>query len=93
MVSKFSVMLVAFVKFMFHNNLIDGPTVQPLYVKSKKQTFCECDGPGKRRFVSFDLGGHGIYHETLLFPRLLVAYDFLLGKLLLNKIAIGFVHL
>jgi hypothetical protein len=43
---------------MFHNNLIDGPTVQPLYVKSKKQTFCECDGPGKRRFVSFDLGGH-----------------------------------
>jgi hypothetical protein len=31
----------------------------PLYVKSKKQTFCECDGPGKRRFVSFDLGGHG----------------------------------
>jgi hypothetical protein len=41
---------------MFHNNLIDGPTVQPLYVKSKKQTFCECDGPGKRRFVSFDLG-------------------------------------
>jgi hypothetical protein len=59
MVSKFSVMLVAFVKCMFHNNLIDGPTVQPLYVKSKKQTFCECDGPGKRRFVSFDLGGHG----------------------------------
>jgi hypothetical protein len=58
MVSKFSVMLVAFVKCMFHNNLIDGPTVQPLYVKSKKQTFCECDGPGKRRFVSFDLGGH-----------------------------------
>jgi hypothetical protein len=40
MVSKFSVMLVAFVKCMFHNNLIDGPTVQPLYVKSKKQTFC-----------------------------------------------------
>jgi hypothetical protein len=30
MVSKFSVMLVAFVKCMFHNNLIDGPTVQPL---------------------------------------------------------------
>jgi hypothetical protein len=47
MVSKFSVMLVAFVKCMFHNNLIDGPTVQPLYVKSKKQTFCECNGPGK----------------------------------------------
>jgi hypothetical protein len=68
MVSEFSVMLVAFVKCMFHNNLIDGPTVQPLHVKSKKQTFCECDGPGKRRFVSFDLGGHAAntpYHSQL----------------------------
>jgi hypothetical protein len=55
---------------MFHNNLIDGPTVQPLYVKSKKHTFCECDGPGKRRFVSFDLGGHDKHARNTLDQRL-----------------------
>jgi hypothetical protein len=71
MVSKFSVMLVAFVKCMFHNNLIDGPTVQPLYVKSKKQTFCECDGPGKKRFVSFDLGGHDFCIQARLLVKLI----------------------